>query len=112
MIESIARAANEQTTVSEAVAITMGRISEITRQSDAGTQEAAVSVSYLAELSEQLRASVSTFRLPERSNEMIGSFGNAPAIPELAESNGGQMFSSDNWGQPFPGNFPPLPEPS
>jgi methyl-accepting chemotaxis protein len=116
MIEDIALAANEQASVSESVAIAMGRISELTRQSDAGTQEAAVSVSYLAELSEQLRASVSTFRLPERSNEMIGSFGNAPAIPELAESNnGGQMFapsSADSWGQPFPGNFPPLPEPS
>src|SRR5579883_177933 len=113
MIEDIALAANEQASVSESVAIAMGRISELTRQSDAGTQEAAVSVSYLAELSEQLRASVSTFRLPERSNEMIGSFGNAPAIPEMAESNGGQLFSSsDNWSQPFPGNFPPLPEPS
>ncbi len=67
MIESIARAANEQTSVSEAVAVAMGRISEITRQTDAGTQEAAVSVSYLAELSEQLRASVSTFRLPDRT---------------------------------------------
>jgi methyl-accepting chemotaxis protein len=114
MIEDIALAANEQASVSESVAIAMGRISELTRQSDAGTQEAAVSVSYLAELSEQLRASVSTFRLPERSNEMMGSFGNVPAVPELAESNGGQMFSSsaDNWSQPFPGNFPPLPEPS
>jgi methyl-accepting chemotaxis protein len=114
MIERIAQDANEQASVSESVAIAMGRISELTRQSDAGTQEAAVSVSYLAELSEQLRASVSTFRLPERSGEMIGSFGNAPAIPELAESNGGQMFgaSGDNWSQPFPGNFPPLPEPS
>jgi methyl-accepting chemotaxis protein len=116
MIERIAQDANEQASVSESVAIAMGRISELTRQSDAGTQEAAVSVSYLAELSEQLRASVSTFRLPERSNEMLGSFGNVPALPELAESNnGGQMFapsSADSWGQPFPGNFPPLPEPS
>jgi methyl-accepting chemotaxis protein len=115
MIEDIALAANEQASVSESVAIAMGRISELTRQSDAGTQEAAVSVSYLAELSEQLRASVSTFRLPERSNEMIGSFGNMPAVPELAESSAAsQMFASspDNWGQPFPGNFPPLPEPS
>src|SRR6516162_6403970 len=75
-IESIAHAANEQASVSEAVAVAMGRISEITRQTDAGTQEAAVSVSYLAELSEQLRASVSTFRLPERTNDVIGSFSN------------------------------------
>src|SRR6185312_16186019 len=114
MIEAIARAANEQTTVSEAVAVAMGRISEITRQTDAGTQEAAVSVSYLAELSEQLRASVSTFRLPDRGNEMLGSFSHMTSVSELPEGNGAQMFdrSMDNgWGQSFSGNFPPLPEP-
>jgi len=130
MIESIARAANEQTTVSEAVAVTMGRISEITRQTDAGTQEAAVSVSYLAELSEQLRASVSTFRLPERNNEMLGSFPNMASISEMGDRAGEQMFSpsmlqnmESDWGgqnfnggqnyngNSFAGNFPPLPEP-
>ncbi len=96
MIESIARAANEQTTVSEAVAVTMGRISEITRQTDAGTQEAAVSVSYLAELSEQLRASVSTFRLPERNNEMLGSFPNMTSVTEMGDNHGEQMFTALN----------------
>ena len=123
MIESIARAANEQTTVSEAVAVTMGRISEITRQTDAGTQEAAVSVSYLAELSEQLRSSVSTFRLPERNNEMLGSFPNMTSVTEMGDNSGEQMFSAamlqnmdGDWGQnlagnSFAGNFPPLPEP-
>ena len=74
MIESIARAANDQTSVSEAVAVAMGQISEITRQTNFGTQEAAASVTYLAELAEQLRSSVSTFRLPDRSNELPGSF--------------------------------------
>ena len=69
MIERIARAANDQTSVSEAVAVAMGQISEITRQTNIGTQEAASSVSYLAELSDQLRSSVSTFRLPDRANE-------------------------------------------
>ncbi len=114
IIEGIARAANEQTSVSEAVAVAMGRISEITRQTDAGTQEAAVSVSYLAELAEQLRASVSTFRLPDRSNEMGGSFSNVTAVTELEGAgfapSGGQMLDND-WGQGFSGNFPPLPEP-
>jgi len=70
MIEDIARAANEQAQVSENVAIAMGEISETTRQTNAGTQEASMSVSYLAELADQLRASVSTFRLPERANQM------------------------------------------
>jgi methyl-accepting chemotaxis protein len=114
MIESIARAAHEQTTVSEAVAVAMGRISEITRQTDAGTQEAAVSVSYLAELSEQLRASVSTFRLPERAGDMSGGFSPMTSVTELGDGNGNQAYSADmdrDWGQGFSGNFPPLPEP-
>jgi len=118
MIEDIARAANEQTTVSEAVAVAMGRISEITRQTDAGTQEAAVSVSYLAELSEQLRASVSTFQLPERTNEVLGSFSNAPAVPESPNSRNSQRFmptlntGADMSWSGFGSNFPPLPEPN
>jgi len=120
MIESIAHAANEQTSVSEAVAVAMSRISEITRQTDAGTQEAAVSVSYLAELSEQLRASVSTFRLPDRANESLGSFSNSTSVTELSESQGNQMYrlspslagtgspAEPDWGQGFSANFPPL----
>ncbi len=117
MIESIARAANDQTSVSESVATAMGRISEITRQTDAGTQEAAVSVSYLAELSEQLRASVSTFRLPDHGNEVLGSFPNMASVGEVND-NVDQMFTPSlmpgmdtDWGQGFAGNFPPLPEP-
>ena len=122
MIESIARSAQEQTPVSEAVAVTMAQISEIIRQTDAGTQEAAVSVSYLAELSEQLRASVSTFRLPERINEAAGAFSHLTSVTEMSHGNGGQMFTpalnsglppmdANEWGQGFAGNFPPLPEP-
>ncbi len=119
MIESIARSAQEQTPVSEAVAITMAQISEVIRQTDAGTQEAAVSVSYLAELSEQLRASVSTFRLPDRGNEATSTFSSLTSITEMGDANG-QMFTPalnsglqqmDDWGQSFAGNFPPLPEP-
>src|SRR5438874_1715891 len=118
MIESIARAANEQTSVSEAVAIAMGQISDITRQTNIGTQEAAASVSYLAELTEQLRASVSTFRLPDRGNEMMAAFPGMTSVAELQGGNGNQFFppalgpgSENNWAQDFAGNFPPLPEP-
>src|SRR5205807_146195 len=74
MMEKIARAANEQASVSENVAVAMGQISEITRQTNTGTQEAAVSVSYLSELADQLRASVATFRLPDRLNETVDIF--------------------------------------
>jgi methyl-accepting chemotaxis protein len=118
MIESIARAANEQTSVSEAVAVAMGQISDITRQTNIGTQEAAASVSYLAELTEQLRASVSTFRLPDHGNDMMASFPGMTSVAELQGGNGNQFFppalgpgSENNWAQDFAGNFPPLPEP-
>ncbi|GAC1422320.1 MAG: hypothetical protein NVS4B1_00600 [Ktedonobacteraceae bacterium] len=123
MIESIARSAQDQTPVSEAVAVTMVQISEVIRQTDAGTQEAAISVSYLADLAEQLRASVSTFRLPDRGNEALGTFSHLTSITEMSSGNGGQMFTPalnaglppmdvNDWGrQGFARNFPPLPEP-
>ena len=128
MIESIARSANEQTPVSEAVAVTMAQISEVIRQTDAGTQEAAVSVSYLSELSEQLRASVSTFRLPERGNNVANSFSSMTSVTEMndgeqmfppalpvgvsgMQSTMGMMGAESDWGSSFAGSFPPLPEP-
>src|SRR5713226_2066615 len=115
MIEGIARAANEQATVSEAVAVAMGQISEITRQTDAGTQESAASVSYLAELADQLRASVSTFRLPERSNEVMDLFPGMSPINVMPEGNAdlaGVGAGMDiEWAQSFSMNFAPLAEP-
>ncbi len=118
MIESIARAANEQTSVSEAVAVAMGQISDITRQTNIGTQEAAASVSYLAELTEQLRSSVSTFRLPDRGNDAMGGFPGMTSVSELQGGNGNQFFppslgpgADNNWAQDYSGNFPPFPEP-
>ena len=123
MIESIARAANDQTSVSEAVAVAMGQISEITRQTNFGTQEAAASVTYLAELAEQLRSSVSTFRLPDRSNDMLGSLPGMTSVTELGNGNGNQFYppalpsgagnigNGNEWGQGFSNNFPPLPVP-
>ncbi|HET8912152.1 MAG TPA: HAMP domain-containing methyl-accepting chemotaxis protein [Ktedonobacteraceae bacterium] len=118
MIESIARAANEQASVSEAVAVAMSQISEITRQTNAATQEGATSVSYLAELSDQLRASVSTFRLPDRGEDNSNLLSGVPALPALTSGNQDMNFPQlgsgmDNgWGQNFSGaSFPPLPEP-
>ena len=115
MIESIAHAANEQAAVSEAVAVAMGQISEITRQTNVGTQEAAASVSYLSELSEQLRASVSTFRLPDRGNEMVDLFPGMTSITALPEEHsdlvGVGASMGNDWGQNFSMNFPPLSEP-
>src|SRR6266852_1072452 len=115
MIESIAHAANEQAAVSEAVAVAMSQISEITSQTNTGTQEAAASVSYLSELAEQLRASVSTFRLPDHGNEVMDLFPGMTSITALPEENAdlvGVGASMDNdWGQNFSMNFPPLSDP-
>jgi methyl-accepting chemotaxis protein len=111
-IETIAHAANEQASVSEDVANAMSEISEITNRTNAGTQEAAMSVSYLSELSDQLRASVSTFRLPERVSEVSDGFGGVPALPD----GGDQFYQPDggnngDWNQNFSADFLSLPQP-
>lgn len=77
MVEDIATAANERTATSEAVAMAMNRISEITRQTNATMQDTAANVSYLAELADQLRASVAAFRLPRQYQQAMG-----PARPQ------------------------------
>ncbi|HVB73247.1 MAG TPA: methyl-accepting chemotaxis protein [Ktedonobacteraceae bacterium] len=119
MIEDIARAANEQAQVSENVAIAMSEISEITRQTNSGTQEASMSVSYLSELADQLRASVSTFRLPERAHEMVDVFpgmSGMPGMPALSGGDGNQYYQQDmgmnnDWNSGFSSDFLSLPQP-
>ena len=116
MIETIAHAANEQAQVSENVAIAMGQISEITRQTNAGTQEAAMSVSYLAELADQLRSSVSTFRLPDQANEMVDVFPSMAGVPALPGGSSDQYYQQDlgmqnEWNQGFSSDFLSLPQP-
>lgn len=115
MIESIALAANEQAQVSEGVAIAMSEISEIAQQTNTGMQESSMNVSYLAELSDQLRASVSTFRLPERAGEMSNMLP-AEGISALAQPGGDQYFQQDMnsngvWNQGFSSDFLSLPQP-
>lgn len=113
MIESIARAADEQAHVSENVAVAMGDISEIAHQTNAGTQEASMSVSYLAELADQLRSSVSTFRLPDRSNEMVEVFPGMEGVPALPQGNYYQqdMETGNEWNSGFSSDFLSLPQP-
>ena len=118
-IQAIAQAANEQASVSEDVANAMTEISEITSRTNAGTQEAAMSVSYLSELSDQLRASVSTFRLPERLNETVEVFpsmGGVPALPTGGSESEDQFYQQDpslggGWNQNFSSDFLSLPQP-
>jgi methyl-accepting chemotaxis protein len=64
LIQSISLAANQQARASEGVAKAMTEISDVTQQTATGTKQAAASVSNLAVLADELRGSVSTFRLP------------------------------------------------
>ena len=115
MIQGIAQAANEQAQVSESVAVAMSDISQITEQTNMGTQEASMSVSYLAELADQLRASVATFRLPERANEMVDVFPSMSDMPALPTGEGEQYYQDmsmpGEWNQGFSSDYLPLPQP-
>jgi methyl-accepting chemotaxis protein len=64
LIQSISLAANQQARASEGVAKAMTEISDVTQQTASGTKQAAASVNNLAILADELRGSVSTFRLP------------------------------------------------
>jgi twitching motility protein PilJ len=65
LIQSISQAAKQQARGSESLAVSMDEISEVTQQTAAGTKQATVSIGTLALLADELRASVSTFRLPD-----------------------------------------------
>lgn len=64
LIQSITLASKQQARGSEALARSMGEISQITQQTAAGTKQTVESVTDLAKLADDLRESVSTFRLP------------------------------------------------
>jgi hypothetical protein len=73
----------------------MSQIAEIARQTNAATQDASQSVSYLADLAEQLRASVATFRLPEQIAEQAGLPQQAQApfgAPQLGSGGSGASW--------------------
>lgn len=64
LIENISQASRQQSAAAANVSATMGTIQEITSQTSAGTSETAASIGNLAELANDLRKSVSGFRLP------------------------------------------------
>ncbi|HZC07425.1 MAG TPA: methyl-accepting chemotaxis protein, partial [Ktedonobacterales bacterium] len=104
MINDIAHGANERRQVAETVAVAMGQIAEVTRQTSATTQDTMTAVSYLAELAEQLRASVAAFRLPEQMAEGAGlpQGVEPPLAPPLSPQSQASWF-------PSPDAFPALP---
>jgi methyl-accepting chemotaxis protein len=68
LIQSISLAAAQQAHGSENLSKAMGEISEVTQQTATGTKRAAVSIGSLAALADELRSSVSTFKLPAANN--------------------------------------------
>jgi methyl-accepting chemotaxis protein len=105
MINDIARGANERRQVAESVAVAMNQIAEVTRQTNAITQDTMSAVSYLANLAEQLRASVATFRLPDHIAEAAG----LQARPELPPTSGGlPQLGAPEW-SPSIQEYPALP---
>ncbi len=64
LIQSISLASKQQARGSETLARSMNDIAEVTQQTAAGTKQAAVSINNLAVLADNLRSSVSTFKLP------------------------------------------------
>jgi methyl-accepting chemotaxis protein len=64
LIQSISMASKQQARGSENLARSMTEISGVTQQTAAGTRQAAVAINELATLADQLRTSVSRFRLP------------------------------------------------
>lgn len=72
LIQSISLAASQQARGSEALSKSMAGISQITQQTAAGTKQAAESVGRLASLADELRGSVSAFRLPGQNGQANG----------------------------------------
>ena len=64
IILSISQASKQQARSSEALARSMGSISQITKRTASGTKQTAAGVNTLAKLAEDLRGSVSAFKLP------------------------------------------------
>ncbi len=64
LIQDISRSASQQASAATDISDTMNVIQEITTQTSAGTNETAASVGNLAELANELRHSVSGFKLP------------------------------------------------
>jgi twitching motility protein PilJ len=68
LIQSISLAATQQARGSDSLSKAMSEISEVTQQTATGTRQAAGSISSLATLADELRGSVSTFKLPMAAN--------------------------------------------
>lgn len=73
LIQSISLASKQQARGSENLSRAMGEIAGVTQQVATGTKQAAVSIHGLANLAEQLRSSVSTFKVPAHNDTQRGA---------------------------------------
>lgn len=83
LIQSISLAARQQARASEGIAKSMTDISSVTQQTASGTRQASDAVNQLASLADELRGSVSTFRLPGSNGH-----GDGAALMSNGHSNG------------------------
>ena len=96
LIGSISQATQQQARGAEAVSSSMQEISQVTQQTATGTSQAAVSVSHLANLADDLRSSVSTFKLPEEDQANTSSLeADTPATigAPVSAIDGGTSFT-------------------
>jgi methyl-accepting chemotaxis protein len=98
LIRSISEEARRQAAASRGVAQAMGEISEITQQTAAGAGEGAAAVGRLARLADELRESVSAFRLPAADEaaapvapSRIEAEADSVSIPEPFDAVGGPV---------------------
>src|SRR5262249_27534264 len=110
MIDGMARAAGDRKQTAEAVSASMNQIADVTNQTNSATQDTTTSVSYLAELAEQLRASVATFRLPEQIAEAAGLMQPSAGLYESSPVEFPQLGGvGGNWRNGGGQQFPALP---
>jgi methyl-accepting chemotaxis protein len=86
LIQGIAEASRRHALASEEVAQAMGDISDVTQRTAAGTRQGSVAVTHLAALADDLRNSVSTFRLPGKKTRanLVSARAVARSEPALA----------------------------
>ena len=65
LVQSISRSAQQQAKGSESIAASMNEIAQVTRQTSSGTKEQTTSINTLAELADELRSAVSSFKIEE-----------------------------------------------
>ena len=87
LIGTISSAAKHQARGADALTKSMNEINAVTQPTATGTKQAATSVSNLAPLADELRGSVSTFKLPG-DERRIGGVDDLPPLPRTGGSDG------------------------